>query len=106
MYLDCFYQYVVIPLVTAPEQVSTSNECDETGSALPAAAAGSLSKALENGFIKGQPEAVDAGEKLASREGREIAAAAGPCISSNNCGRIESPSSTLALLTHDDVGNK
>lgn len=105
MYLDCFYQYVVIPLLP-PQDESPGDGCDDAKACLPAAAAGSLTRALEHGHLKSEPVPVLSGKKADSSDCMEIAAAAAPSISRFICNDKERLASTFGLATDTDMGNK
>src|SRR5271167_257408 len=98
MYLDCFYQYVVVPILPGPDH-GTEDDCDDNKACLPAAAAGSLSRyAVETGRVKVQSERFLQHSKVDSNDCREIPAAAGPSISANVYGRKKSFSSDCTLI--------
>ena len=106
MYLDCFYQYVVVPILPSRDN-RTEDDCDDNKACLPAAAAGSLSRyAVETGQFKGQSEPFIHDGKIDSSNCREIAAAAGPSISGNLSGRKESFSSDRTLIAQGGTENK
>ena len=106
MYLDCFYQYVVVPILPGPDN-GTEDDCDDNKACLPAAAAGSLSRyAVETGRVKVQSEPFLHDSKVDSNDCQEIPAAAGPSISGNVYGRKESFSSDRTLIAQGATENK
>lgn len=106
MYLDCFYQYVVIPLLPQQDESSRGDSCDDAKSCLPAAAAGSLTRALEHGHLKVEPVPVLSGKKVDSSDCMEIPAAAGPSISRFICSDKQRLTSTSRLATDTEMGSK
>ena len=106
MYLDCFYQYVVVPILPGPGK-GTEDDCDDDKACLPAAAAGSLSRyAVETGRVIVHPEPAIHDNKVDSNDCREIPAAAGPSIFANASGRKESFSSDRTLIAQGGTENK
>src|SRR5271155_308035 len=106
MYLDCFYQYVVVPILPGSEQ-GGAEECDDCKACLPAAAAGSLTRyAAKAGGVKVQSDPLIRNSKVEPDDSREIPAAAGPSISANASRREESFSSDRTLVAQAGAENK
>jgi hypothetical protein len=106
MYLDCFYQSVVVPILPLSEE-RPDEDYDDTKACFPAAAAGSLTRhAIETGRLEVHSHPLVRDSKVDPDDCSEIPAAAAPSISRNSSTPNESFLSDRTLVGQGETENK